>query len=681
MTTSCVRTLARCTAVLLLAAVLGSWLVVTDMGISGAEGAANSSGIEYSAGPLTLSPREGPPGARFTVKGRANKTCPVNACPTVRIYWRVRVSADANSKGDDAFEKVGTPVTMQPDGTFFVPDAKVPGDAVPGQHFVTAESPSGDAVFGYGDFTVSSPVPALTLSPATGPPGTRVHVQGSGYGPCTGTCQVKILWDATHELCTAVIDPNGAFATDFSAPPSATPGNHQVTGQSGSKSISATFAVSPPATTPSATTPPVESTASPTDPFFRQPDPPAGQAPPLPAGQAPPLPAGQAPPLPAGQAPPLPAGQVPPPGPGQPRPSHGSLKRAYLTTEVPHPTRVFSDPVQLLLGVLLAVVLVLVIAFPAEPFNSTFEENREKIYSWFSKIIRKLPRPNLPSWAHLEILGVVAAPLLLMTAVPLDQISLDEATLTQAVGYVLAIPLTSVILEVPGRRYFAWKCRRLGESYQRKDHKPQRKEHKPQWRVVPPALIVAVLLAALSRLADFDPPYVYGLIVVYVGGNHALKNVSAQKEKAETGRGTLIGVLCLFVSSVISWLVWTRLDGAFHHGLQGFGWLLLDAFLATFFLAGLEAVVFGMLPLTFLKGKEVWGWSKAVWAGTFILIVFIFVEIEFTVKHAKELTPMEVFKAGALFVIFGVSSMAFWAYFRYAPSHRASLTNPARSSR
>jgi hypothetical protein len=339
---------------------------------------------------------------------------------------------------------------------------------------------------------------------------------------------------------------------------------------------------------------------------------------------------------------------------------------------VPHPTNVFSDPVQVLLGVLLAVVLVLVIAFPAELFNSTFEKNREKIYSWLPKKPRL--QLKLPSWVHLDILGVVAAPLLLMTAVPLNEIGFDEATLAQAVGYLLAIPLIGVVLEVTGRRDFAWNFRGLTQSH-------RRKEHKPQWRVVPPALIVAVLLAALSRLGNFDPPYVYGLIAVYVGADRALKNMGARKEKAEVGRSTLIGVLCLFVASVISWLVWTLLDLDFNRGLEGFGWLLLDAFLATFFLTGLEATVFGMLPLTFLKGKEVWGWSKAVWAATSVPIAFMFVEIQFTVRHTKELTSIEVFKAGVLFVIFGVLSMAFWAYFKYAPSQREGLTSPAQNSR
>jgi hypothetical protein len=190
--------------------------------------------------------------------------------------------------------------------------------------------------------------------------------------------------------------------------------------------------------------------------------------------------------------------------------------------------------------------------------------------------------------------------------------------------------------------------------------------------VLPSALILAGFLALLSRLAEFSPPYVYGLIAVYIGADRALKNFSEREEREEKGRRTLIGVLCLFATSVISWFVWVPLDHAFHQGpMEGFGWLVLDAFLATFFLLGLETAVFGMMPLTFLKGEEVWRWKPAVWVTVFLLIAFVFINVQFVAgaEEAVDLTVKEIIldkmvKAAALFTVFGILSFAFWGYFQ-----------------
>ncbi|MGH3800653.1 MAG: FGLLP motif-containing membrane protein, partial [Pseudonocardiaceae bacterium] len=334
----------------------------------------------------------------------------------------------------------------------------------------------------------------------------------------------------------------------------------------------------------------------------------------------------------------------------------GHLDRAYLTTQVASPFQVFNvfdHPLQLLLSVLLVVLLVLVVAFPADLFNSTFENNREEINNWFRWIPRP-PRLNLPSWVHLDIFGLVAAVLLLMAVVP--DIGLDEATLAQAVGFLLAVPLVVVILEVSGGFYSRWKRRNSAWP-------EQLKQREPQWNVLPSALIVAGFLALLSRLAHFSPPYVYGLIAVYIGGAQALKNLNEVEEREEKGRRTVTGMLCLFAASVIAWFSWIPLDHAFDRGLQGFGWLIADAFLVTFFLLGLETAVFGMIPLTFLKGKEVWRWKRAIWVAIFLPIAYVFVNVQFVVREATDLTLTGKIMAVVLFFAFGLFSVAFWGYF------------------
>jgi hypothetical protein len=169
-----------------------------------------------------------------------------------------------------------------------------------------------------------------------------------------------------------------------------------------------------------------------------------------------------------------------------------------------------------------------------------------------------------------------------------------------------------------------------------------------------------VFLAMASRLADFHPPYVYGLIAVYIGADLALNNRDPRGDKA---RGTLIGMLCIFALSVIAWFVWIPVDRVIDGGQQEFGWLVLDAVLATFFILGLEAAVFGMIPLTFLKGKEIMQWRPAIWIGVFAPIAIVFINVQYVTRVAEVLTTAQIFKAIALFLAFGIFSVLFWVYF------------------
>lgn len=662
---------------------------------------------------LKLYPDEGSPGSLFEVEGDGYSHCTSdNKCPSVEVFW------GANN------EKIGTGV-MGSDGMFTV-HVHVPQMAAPGNHQVIGKfgTESAGANFTVLPVLPQPTTPTLTLNPTEGQPGKLFNVKGSGYSPCTSSeCpQVEVFWDTNEKIGTAVMGPNGAFSTDVSVPQTAAQRNHQVVGKFGTESASAVFAVKSPLVDPSVLHLTLIPNEGRSGDFFKIegsgynkcPDrdnrvvnvydrnvsdsngfslalarnvpisdqgtfsvivqmPPTAAlgsheidarcvgseeyasaifavtgSPPGPPG-SPPEPPGSPPgsTLPQFSLPPNPPPDLLPDPFGPP---NVHLERAYLATQVPSPTDVFNDPVQLLLGVLLAVLLVLVVAFPAEFFNSTFEKNREKINGWFRWIPRP-PRLNLPSWVHLDILGLVAAVLLLMAVVPHPR--LDEATLAQAVGYLLAVPLVVVVLEVSGGFYSRWK----------RPSSTRPEQHEPQWRVVPSALIVAGFLALLSRLAHFSPPYVYGLIAVYIGADRALKNLNKKEEKEERGCRTLIGMLCLFAVSAIAWFAWVPLNHALDQGLDGLGWLVLDAFLATLFLVGLEATVFGMMPLTFLKGEEVWRWKRAVWVAVFLPIVFFFVNVQLAVREAADLTLAEVIKAVVLFFVFGIFSLLFWGYF------------------
>lgn len=321
--------------------------------------------------------------------------------------------------------------------------------------------------------------------------------------------------------------------------------------------------------------------------------------------------------------------------------------------------KVLADPHRLLLSFELAVLLVPLIGFPAEIVNQTAEENEAEIRRWF-RWVPNLRRPNLPPWVQLSIFGLVAAVLLVVVD---GKAGFDRRTLIQVIGFLVAVPLVTLVFEAPGELY----ARRCGR-------------HPVSLRVLPPALIFAGLAALLSRLVPFDPPYVYGLVAAYFGA-HGVRS------RREEGRGALASAGCLLGVSVLAWSVWIPVKDVIdknvvEHGQVNFGLLLLDGVLVSVFILGLETAVFAMVPMTFLTGAKVYGWKRRIWAAAYLPVLFLFIvvavfreakKVDELAKNGEELTPAAVAKMLGLFLFFAVLSIVFWAYFRYRPASKARL--------
>jgi len=171
--------------------------------------------------------------------------------------------------------------------------------------------------------------------------------------------------------------------------------------------------------------------------------------------------------------------------------------------------------------------------------------------------------------------------------------------------------------------------------------------------------VVGVLCVAASRLAHFQPGYLYGVIA----------GAAFQRElsREEAGRGVLVSAVVLLVASIGAWLAWIPVSHAANKAGAGLGILVLDAVLAAMFVTGLEAVVIGLLPLRFLDGHELFAWNRALWVIPFALGAFGFVHLLLRpgggyLNHTGN-TP--IFTIIGLFLAFGLASVSFWAYSRF----------------
>jgi hypothetical protein len=102
--------------------------------------------------------------------------------------------------------------------------------------------------------------------------------------------------------------------------------------------------------------------------------------------------------------------------------------------------------------------------------------------------------------------------------------------------------------------------------------------------------------------------------------------------------------------------------------------LILEAALGGIFLFGLESLLVDLIPMRFLDGSRIKAWSRVAWLCLFAFGLFVCVHV-LLVPGSGYVGVSDNFKlkvvVAALYVIFGLISIGFWAYFRYrTPRHR-----------
>jgi hypothetical protein len=176
-------------------------------------------------------------------------------------------------------------------------------------------------------------------------------------------------------------------------------------------------------------------------------------------------------------------------------------------------------------------------------------------------------------------------------------------------------------------------------------------------RVLPLTIVIAMVCVIISRVANFQPGYLYGVVAGY-----AFLGSLQLRDEARAHTATALWMLAL---SLAAWLAMPLVTG----GLASMPLLQLavGAAMATIFVGGLEGLLFELVPLRFLRGERIYKWRRGVWFVLFTAAAFAFSYILLNPAtgflgntRASPLIP-----AVLLFVSFGVVSVLFWAYFKF----------------
>jgi hypothetical protein len=287
----------------------------------------------------------------------------------------------------------------------------------------------------------------------------------------------------------------------------------------------------------------------------------------------------------------------------------------------------------------------LLAAFPSQLFNKTLEENYAEVVGWFTKggAAGVRVRDSLARfWRRRSGLIVFVVLSALLYGFLSPQFGPTVESFAALIGILAGLAIVIGAFELPL------------VLFQRRVNKDA-----GRLRVQPLTIFIGVACVVISRIADFQPGYLYGLVAAYA--------FARELPLREEGRANALTGVWMLGVALAAWLLLPLSEEALANTplIQ----MAIAAALATIFVGGLEALLFEMVPLKFLRGDAIFAWNRLAWGFLFVTAAFTFAHILLNPANGYlgSTRNSSLFAAIVLFAGFAIISVAFWAYFRFRP--------------
>jgi hypothetical protein len=336
---------------------------------------------------------------------------------------------------------------------------------------------------------------------------------------------------------------------------------------------------------------------------------------------------------------------VPPAPVSAPAPPESNPQRSSLADRLLSPTEIDLSAENLGEGGMLALLLAALLYLPVTIFNKATEKNHETIKRWFARpralllfLFGWIPFRRHP--AITLVLGVIASAVLFSFIEP--GFPTEEGAPQYLVGMVLGFALVSFVF------FATWRLvlHRLEP------------DGKGEWKLYPPFILLAAFLVIMARLAHFLPGVVLGTVAEY----EPAKKLSTRTAGIRVA--TTYGVLMIL--GIAAWFAWIPVEHAAAKEGASSLTLILDSALAITFVSGLESVAFGLIPMKFLDGNDLFTWHKGLWAAMWggALVWFSVVILHPALSTYGEVSNGRAVWFVLLFSTLMVVALSTWAYFR-----------------
>jgi hypothetical protein len=355
---------------------------------------------------------------------------------------------------------------------------------------------------------------------------------------------------------------------------------------------------------------------------------------------------------------------------------------------LPTPAEAFSSPGRIVASAAISIAALLFITFPANLFNKTFEENYDVIAAWWEPRLRRFRRK--PSSASGDA-GEPAADEATATATATAADA--KATKDDRVKFALVVIAGAIFGGLLNPKFGANSASvnsfvatllsvitgtligtGVGFLYRRR----KKYDVTRHFEALPAGLAIAALCVVLSRISDFQPGYLYGVVCGVAFAGTLAKN--------ENGHLVALGHLATIAVAVIAWFVWVPVN---HTALQHpgvFPLVILDDLLASLFVGGLVGSVINLIPVRFMPGHTLASWHRGAWMAVFGVAAFGMIEIVLFPSRHNHAGRAPIITIVVLFVLFGGGSLVFREYFsrrerRLELAKGAAASEPAASER
>jgi len=175
-------------------------------------------------------------------------------------------------------------------------------------------------------------------------------------------------------------------------------------------------------------------------------------------------------------------------------------------------------------------------------------------------------------------------------------------------------------------------------------------------KALPLGLGVAALCVIISRVSNFEPGYLYGVVV-------SIAFVESLEDR-HNAHLTVIATFSTLIVALLAWFAWVPVN---HLALNHSGNIpiaIVDDVLGSIFVGGLVGTVVGMMPLEFMPGGTLLRWRKDAWAIVFFIALFLLIEVELNpASGPTHHGGAPIVTAIVLFVGFGGSTWLMRRYF------------------
>ena len=199
-------------------------------------------------------------------------------------------------------------------------------------------------------------------------------------------------------------------------------------------------------------------------------------------------------------------------------------------------------------------------------------------------------------------------------------------------------------------------------------------ESEGKWKIFPPYILLAAFLVVMARLAHFLPGVVLGTVAEYEPAKEL--SVRTAGMRVAFTYGALMRPRLGPGSPGSRWSTPPPKEGASNLTL------ILDSALAITFVTALESIAFGLIPMKFLDGQDLFRWKKGIWSAMWgaSLLWFALVVLNPALGTYGHHSESSVWIIAILFSSLMIVALSTWAFFTVRSARTRASRGPSTAA-